>query len=231
MEADHFFSRWSKKKAESQEAVREADVAPNPAPTEPVEPAPPPTIEDVEQLTADSDYTSYMAQGVDDNVRRSAMKKLFTDPHFNIMDGLDIYIDDYSKPDPLPPGMLEMLNHAKSLLDPLKHLESPAMRMIGKSDLATPAPVDDATGGKKEALEAGAAGDQTNQTDTDEHSIKSDAEDAASSLVQPQTPELPADVSATSVSTPAPASNQESAGAPNQSHHDGAPDARPNRTS
>jgi hypothetical protein len=25
------------------------------------------------------------------------------------MDGLDIYIDDYSKPDPLPPGMLERM--------------------------------------------------------------------------------------------------------------------------
>jgi hypothetical protein len=37
------------------------------------------------------------------------MKKMFTDPHFNIMDGLDIYIGDYSKPDPLPPGMLERM--------------------------------------------------------------------------------------------------------------------------
>ena len=34
---------------------------------------------------------------------------MFTDPHFNIMDGLDIYIGDYSKPDPLPPGMLERM--------------------------------------------------------------------------------------------------------------------------
>ena len=30
------------------------------------------------------------------------MKKLFSDPHFNVMDGLDTYIDDYGKPDPLP---------------------------------------------------------------------------------------------------------------------------------
>jgi hypothetical protein len=29
------------------------------------------------------------------------MKKLFADPHFNVMDGLDIYIDDYSIPSPL----------------------------------------------------------------------------------------------------------------------------------
>ena len=30
------------------------------------------------------------------------MKKLFSDPHFNVMDGLDTYIDDYGKPDPIP---------------------------------------------------------------------------------------------------------------------------------
>ena len=29
------------------------------------------------------------------------MKKLFADPHFNVMDGLDIYVGDYTQPDPL----------------------------------------------------------------------------------------------------------------------------------
>ncbi|MEY4753990.1 MAG: hypothetical protein RJA44_1665, partial [Pseudomonadota bacterium] len=41
--------------------------------------------------------------------------KLFSDPHFNVMDGLDIYIDDYGQPDPLPPGMLEQLRHTDLL--------------------------------------------------------------------------------------------------------------------
>jgi hypothetical protein len=43
------------------------------------------------------------------------MKTLFSDPHFNVMDGLDIYIDDYSKPDPLPPGMLEKMVQSSML--------------------------------------------------------------------------------------------------------------------
>ncbi|OGB71019.1 MAG: hypothetical protein A2486_07915 [Burkholderiales bacterium RIFOXYC12_FULL_65_23] len=43
-----------------------------------------------------------MARAVAPEVRNAAFKQLFTDPHFNVMDGLDIYIDDYSKPDPLP---------------------------------------------------------------------------------------------------------------------------------
>jgi hypothetical protein len=48
-------------------------------------------------------------------VRNAALKKLFADPHFNLMDGLDVYIDDYSKPDPLPPEMLAQLASAKFL--------------------------------------------------------------------------------------------------------------------
>jgi hypothetical protein len=48
-------------------------------------------------------------------VKNAAMKKLFSDPHFNVMDGLDVYIDDYSKPDPIPPEMLRNLASAKFL--------------------------------------------------------------------------------------------------------------------
>ncbi|OYY56555.1 MAG: hypothetical protein B7Y05_20260 [Polynucleobacter sp. 24-46-87] len=50
-----------------------------------------------------------MKPGVDPLVQQAAMKKMFSDPHFNIMDGLDIYIDDYSKPDPIPMEMLKRM--------------------------------------------------------------------------------------------------------------------------
>ena len=68
-----------------------------------------PTLEDVRSLTPQSDFQPFMQRGVGSEVRNAAMKKLFADPHFNVMDGLDIYIDDYSKPDPLPQGMLERM--------------------------------------------------------------------------------------------------------------------------
>ena len=89
-----------------------------------------PTLEDVAQLETNSDFSRFMAKDVDEEVKRSAMKKLFSDPHFNIMDGLDIYIDDYSKPDPLPPGMLEKILHADALLNPLRHLETPLQTLL-----------------------------------------------------------------------------------------------------
>ncbi len=78
-------------------------------------PEPVPTLEDVERLTPASDFQNYMRQGVPGEVRNAAMKKLFTDPHFNVMDGLDIYIGDYNTPDPLPAGMLQKMVGAELL--------------------------------------------------------------------------------------------------------------------
>jgi hypothetical protein len=52
---------------------------------------------------------------VDETLRRAALKKLFSDPHFNIMDGLDTYIDDYSISDPLPAAMLAELKQAQNI--------------------------------------------------------------------------------------------------------------------
>ena len=79
------------------------------------EPAKVLTLEDVSQLTPESDFTSYMTQGVSPEVRNAAMKKLLADPHYNIMDGLDIYIGDYNTPDPLPEGMLAKMVGAQFL--------------------------------------------------------------------------------------------------------------------
>ena len=56
-----------------------------------------------------------MGQGVAPEVKNAAMKKLFADPHFNVMDRMDIYIDDYSQADPLPLAMLRQMNGAKFL--------------------------------------------------------------------------------------------------------------------
>ena len=76
---------------------------------------PPPTLEDVKNLTPQSDYAPFVARNVSSEVRNNAMKKLFTDPHYNVMDRLDIYIDDYTKPDPIPESMMRQMVSAKFL--------------------------------------------------------------------------------------------------------------------
>ena len=70
----------------------------------------------VEGLTLASDFTAFLKDEVSDTLRRQALHKLFADPHFNRMDGLDIYIDDYSLPDPIPPEAMAKLKHAREWL-------------------------------------------------------------------------------------------------------------------
>ncbi len=134
MEAERFFARWSRRKTQSVDAAQVvvADASANAAPPVPVDDTatPHPTLDDVAALTPESDFTPFMARGVDQTVRRSAMKKLFADPHFNVMDGLDTYVGDFHTFEPIPPAMLAMLNHAQALLNPLAQLESPLMRLL-----------------------------------------------------------------------------------------------------
>ncbi len=74
-----------------------------------------PTLEDVGQLTPESDFSSFVAQGVSPEVRNAAVKKLFADPRYSLIDGLDIYLEDYSLPSPLSAAMLAKMHSAKVL--------------------------------------------------------------------------------------------------------------------
>jgi hypothetical protein len=128
MSEEGFFRRWSRLKAEAP-AELPAVAAPveAPPPVAPPAKAPPvappaqelarklPGLEDVERLAPDSDFSAFVTKGVDKTVQRLAMKKLFSDPHFNLVDGLDVYMGDYNQPDPVPAAMLAALHHAKSL--------------------------------------------------------------------------------------------------------------------
>ncbi|MGH8723172.1 MAG: DUF3306 domain-containing protein, partial [Burkholderiales bacterium] len=58
----------------------------------------------------------FMHAKVDESVKRAALKKLFSDPRFNVMDGLDTYIDDYTRNEGVSEEMLKTLEHAKSTL-------------------------------------------------------------------------------------------------------------------
>lgn len=129
--AEGFLGRWSKRKAgiepDSVEKKVEApkDLSPVPAVEKIEDEAPPlPTLDDVAKIDRfDPDFSAFMKPDVDPAVQQAALKKMFTDPHFNIMDGLDIYIDDYSKPDPLPPGMLERMVQSDMLKLFSKHAD------------------------------------------------------------------------------------------------------------
>jgi len=125
MSDENFLSRWSRKKTEAKTTSPAgpdrpaADVVPAQAGTQSpervdVDQAPAP-LPPVESLTPESDFTPFMQADVDAGTKRAALKVLLSDPRFNVMDGLDVYIDDYSKPDPLPEGWLEKMNQVARL--------------------------------------------------------------------------------------------------------------------
>lgn len=136
-----FLSRWSRRKIEARAAekaqadenalppaaplpgaaVAAGNVAAGNVAADSTDPpaqaaAPEEQLPDPETLRGlESDYRGFLRPEVDESLRRTALKKLFADPHFNVMDGLDVYIDDYSKPDPIPPALLRTMNQARGL--------------------------------------------------------------------------------------------------------------------
>jgi len=74
----------------------------------------------VESLTFDSEFAQFLKPDVDETIKRAALRKLLRDPRFNVMDGLDTYIDDYTKADPIPADMLEQLVQTRYIFDPPK---------------------------------------------------------------------------------------------------------------
>jgi uncharacterized protein DUF3306 len=97
-------------------AVAPGDVTANPAAaTEGGAP-----IQSIGSLSIDSDFSAYLGPSVDPALKRAALKQLFRDPRFNVMDGLDVYIDDYTKSDPIPPDLVKQMVQGRYIFDPPK---------------------------------------------------------------------------------------------------------------
>lgn len=163
-EGGGFLARWARRKSQARSGVVEPDrpapppaAVASPAPETPAAPPtppeatlaaappagdaqrpPPPTLDDVAALTPDADFGRFVARDVDPGVRNAAMKKLFSDPHYNVMDGLDVYIDDYGKPDPIPRSMLRSLAQSR-LLGLFDDEEESVAKAAGTAE-ASPAP-------------------------------------------------------------------------------------------
>ena len=90
----------------------------------------------VDSLTFDSDFSAFMQPKIDEETKRAALRKLFSDPSFNVMDGLDIYVGDYTQPDPMPAGMLEKLSAVYAMLDPAEPVND---HKVAAANLPAPA--------------------------------------------------------------------------------------------
>jgi hypothetical protein len=142
-----FLTRWSRRKRAALEGrLREQPaIAPAPEASSPAAPAAsapaaaesalatPAPLPPIESLSVESDFTPFMARDVDPALKRAALRKLFEDERFNVMDGLDVYIDDYTKPAPIPPEWYAQMAQ-------MAHLGDAAPRTEPLPEAAEPAP-------------------------------------------------------------------------------------------
>ena len=149
-EGETFLSRWSRlkkavRRAESVTPEPKADASPArpaapPAPFKesPAQPAgvsssaatPLPPIDSLKGLA--SEYTEFLKPGVDESLKRAALKKLFKDPHFETFERFAEYCEDYTQSETIPPAMLKTLEHAKGLLFDEKKEEETQIAEGGK---------------------------------------------------------------------------------------------------
>jgi hypothetical protein len=101
--AEDFLRRWARLKREK--IVEDKK-----------QPAAAPVLPPIDKMTPDSDFTAFMQPKVEDALRRAALKKLFSDPRFNIPDPFEAYSGDWTGGEPIPEAMLATLNQARTLL-------------------------------------------------------------------------------------------------------------------
>ncbi|WP_370261310.1 DUF3306 domain-containing protein [Limnobacter sp.] len=141
--SDGFLSRWSRRKleAKTQETQPQAELSSplaqegalsKPAPASSAQPEPTaqggsgaaqveanlplPTESDLETIAQGGDIKAFLSDKVSKDLKNKAFKALFSRPEFNVMDGLDIYIDDYNKYTPLSKADIDRMALSKQLL-------------------------------------------------------------------------------------------------------------------
>lgn len=152
-------SRWSRLKRRGGEAAvapsSELSAAPEVEVTSALPPSAPEVASTAElnlpQLSSISlveDFTPFMQAKVPQALRQQALKALFKAPHFNVMDGLDTYIDDYTVFEPITPEVMATLSSWKTIMNPTQQVVTPGGYAVdveseeGKAILAARAEAD-----------------------------------------------------------------------------------------
>jgi len=130
--------RWSRRKLDATRVPQQnvPDEAPAVAATAPTvagaAQSVPAELPPIESLSPESDFTAFFQRHskVDETLRRAALKQLLRDPRFNVMDGLDTYVGDYTHSDPIPDEVLKRLVQARAIFNPPKTMLTPEGHVI-----------------------------------------------------------------------------------------------------
>lgn len=122
--SESFLGRWSRRKRDNEEDRESVALTRDPEAASAVLPAEePPSLTDadmpaVESLADDDDFSGFLSAGVSDALRRSALRRLFRSPKFNVTDGLDDYAEDFANFAPLGDIVTADMKHRiKRLMD------------------------------------------------------------------------------------------------------------------
>lgn len=171
-----FLRRWSQRK----QAVARGEVPPEPVAAPTAAPVPPPASEareaaplpDPATLTLADDFSGFLRPKVPAALKRQALAKLFSEAHFNQVDGLDIYMDDYNLIPDMDDADRGLLRHARAVLEPTPaqvsapDADTPVVGTEAVTEAADPATAQEAAPAVTDAEEAAAPQDVPPTTPT-----------------------------------------------------------------
>ena len=164
-----FLTRWSRRKREQDlDLPRTPDEHALPAnqasglPGDAAAAAPERVLTDadmppLESLDEASDFSGFLSQGVSDELRRMALRKLFAQPSFNVLDGLNDYDEDYTKLAPLGDTITYQMRQWMER-DRKKLEDEAAQARDGEPEALAPAEASSADPGEAQDSEADAGG-------------------------------------------------------------------------
>ena len=101
---EDLLARWSRRKLDARHEIpvapgdEAAAVAPpGPLPAEPENELTDADMPSIETLDERSDFSPFLSPGVSDGLRRMALRKLFSQPAYNVTDGLNDYDEDFTQ--------------------------------------------------------------------------------------------------------------------------------------
>jgi hypothetical protein len=174
---ESFLARWSRRKRVAQVDTADAPENETAAVTPPEVPAT--TVETpltdadmppIEMLDENSDFSPFLSPGVSDSLRRQALRKLFSQPAYNITDGLNDYDEDFTQFASL--GKLvttEMKRRVQRELEAEKRRAESTDMQTRQSAGDDGVPADDVTAAAETGnTERGETTTQNNETDKDD---------------------------------------------------------------
>lgn len=138
MSGEPFLARWSRRKT-----AAKAEPPPPPVPEAEAEAAPPaapppiPELPAIESLTAQSDFSVFLKDGVPAELRQSALQRLWaSDPSLMAPEVMDLHMQDYTLP-AVPEVVKTAWRLGKGVLDQAELAEEKKAEALAAQEQAT----------------------------------------------------------------------------------------------